>query len=120
VRACLVLILLLLNGCSPVWEEQPYKVYYIDGTKRLGYSLGRGTYIGRLNEPINIKSNEQYISVYACPHKICAFYYIDKTKDNKFAEHKEFVYGSYTKAQFAAITKKLGLPTINSIANNAI
>ena len=95
-------------------------MYYIDGTKRLGYSLGQGAYIGRLDEPINIKSNEQYISAYACPHKTCAFYYIDKAKDNKFAEHNEFVYGPYTKAQFAAITKKLGLPTINSIANNAI
>jgi hypothetical protein len=120
VRTFLVLISLLLSGCSPIWKEQPYKVYYIDGTKRLGYSLGQGAYIGRLDEPINIKSNKQYISVYACPHKTCAFYYIDKIKDNKFAEHKEFVYGPYTKAQFAAIAKKLGLPTINSIANNAI
>ena len=119
-RIFLVLIPLLLNGCSPIWEEQPYEVYYIGDTKKLGYSLGQGTYIGRLDEPINIKSNEKYILAYACPHKICAFYYIDKTKDNKFAEHNEFVYGPYTKAQFAAIAKELGLPTINSNANNAI
>ena len=107
-------------GALQFGRSNTYKVYYIDDTKRLGYSLGQGAYIGQLDELINIKSNEKNISAYACPNKVCAFYYIDKVKDNKFAEHNEFVYGPYTKAQFSAITKKLGLPTINSIANNAI
>ena len=114
-RIFLVLASLFLIGCSPAWEEQPYEVYYIDGTKTLGHSLGEGAYIGRIDEPVNIETNEKYISVYACPHETCAFYYIDKIKDHKFAEHDEFVYGPYTKDQFSALVKKLGLPVVSSV-----
>ncbi|WP_394202601.1 hypothetical protein [Marinagarivorans algicola] len=114
-RIFLVLASLFLIGCSPVWEEQPYEVYYIDGTKTLGHSLGDGAYIGRIDEPVSIETNEKYISVYACPHKTCAFYYIDKINDHKFAEHDEFVYGPYTKIQFSSLVKKLGLPLVSSV-----
>lgn len=114
-RIFLVLVSLFLSGCSPVWEEPPYEVYYIDGTKTLGHSLGEGAYIGRIDEPINIETNEKFISVYACPYETCAFYYIDKIKDHKFAEHDEFVYGPYTKDQFSALIKKLGLPVVSSV-----
>ncbi|WP_053980175.1 hypothetical protein [Marinagarivorans algicola] len=114
-RIFLVLASLFLIGCSPVWEEQPYEVYYIGGTKTLGHSLGEGAYIGRIDEPVSIETNEKYISVYACPHKTCAFYYIDKINDHKFAEHDEFVYGPYTKIQFSSLVKKLGLPLVSSV-----
>ena len=114
-RVFLVLASLFLIGCSPVWEEQPYEVYYIDGTKTLGHSLDKGGYIGRIDEPVNIETNETYISVYACPHETCAFYYIDKIKDHKFAEHDEFVYGPYTRSQFSSLVKKLGLPLVSSV-----
>ncbi|KAF7783547.1 hypothetical protein PRUB_a3341 [Pseudoalteromonas rubra] len=113
-RAFLVLLSLFLVGCSPVWEEPPYEIYYIDGAKTLGYRLGEGGYIGRVDEPELVKTNEKYISVYACPHKSCAFYYIDKAKDHKFAEADEFVFGPYTKAQFTALVKKLGLPNVRT------
>ncbi|MCF2911255.1 hypothetical protein L1285_23460 [Pseudoalteromonas sp. DL2-H2.2] len=113
-RRFLVFVSLFLIACSPSWEESPYEVYYIDGTKTLGYSLGEGGYIGRIDEPVNIKANEKFISVYACPYKACGFYYIDKIKDHKFAEHDEFVFGPYTNEQFIRLVKKLGLPSISS------
>jgi len=115
VRIFLLFASLFLISCSPVWEESPYEVYYIDGTKTLGYSLGEGAYIGRINEPMNIETNDKYISVYACPYKPCAFYYIDKIKDHKFAEHDEFLYGPYTIEQFSVLVKKLGLPIVSSV-----
>ena len=71
-RIFLVVVSLLLLSCSPAWEESPYEVYYIDGTKTLGHSLGEGAYIGRIDEPVNIEANDKYISVYACPYKTCA------------------------------------------------
>ncbi len=114
-KVFLTLALLLLASCSQIWEEQPYEVYYIDSTKALGYSLGEDAYIRRIDEPVNIDTNKKYISVYACPYETFAFYYIDKTKDHKFAEHDEFVYGPYTKEQFSALIKKLGLPSISSV-----
>jgi len=115
VRLFLVLVSLLLIGCSPVWEESPYEVYYIDGTKTLGHSIGEDMYIGRIDEPVNIETNDKYISVYACPYEACSFYYIDKIKDHKFAEHDEFVYGPYTKEQFSALIKQIGLPSVSSV-----
>jgi hypothetical protein len=114
VRNTLVLVSLLLLGCSPSWEEKPYEVYWIDGTTTLGYSLGGGAYIGRIDEPKTIESNEKYISVYACPLDSCSYYYIDKINDHKFAEHDEFVYGPYTKLQFSNLSGSLGLPKITT------
>lgn len=113
-RIFLVLVSIFLIACSPAWEEPPYEVYYIDGEKALGHSLGEGMYIRRIDEPINIASNDKFISVYACPYNTCSFYYIDKIKDHKYAEHDEFVYGPYTKTQFTDLVKKLGLPVVSS------
>ena len=76
----LLLITLSLLGCSPSWQESPYEVYYIDGSKALGYHLGEGTYIGRIDEPEQIASNESYLSVYARPDGICAFITLIKSK----------------------------------------
>ena len=104
---------LLVVSCSPTWKELPYEVYYIDGTKTLGYSLGKGAYIGRVYEPKFISSNDKYISVYACPEDSCSYFYIDKVNDHKFAEYYEFVFGPYTKEQFSGLELKLGLPQLN-------
>ena len=112
VRNLLVFVSLFLLGCSPSWKEGPYEVNWIDGTKTLGYSLGEGAYIGRIDEPRIIASNENYISVYACPDDPCSYYYIDKIKDHKFAEHDEFVYGPFTELEFAALVVSLGLPKV--------
>lgn len=113
-RVILALATLSLIGCSPIWEELPYEVYYINGIKTLGYNIGEGAYIGRIHEPVNITANKKYISVYACPYQTCSFYYIDKIKDHEFAEHDEFVFGPYTNEQFATLVKKLGLPRVSS------
>ncbi|WP_077343068.1 hypothetical protein [Pseudocolwellia agarivorans] len=111
-RVILILVSLFLIGCSPTWKELPYEVYYIDGTKTLGYSLGEGAYIGRIDEPKYISSNAKYISVYACPENSCSYFYIDKVNDHKFAEHNEFVFGPYTKEQFSGLESKFGLPQL--------
>jgi len=113
-RNILVLLSLFILGCSPSWEESPYEVYWIDGAKSLGYSLGEGMFIGRIDEPKSIKSNENYISIYACPEEYCSYYYIDKNKDHKFAEHNEFVYGPYSENQFSVLVSRLGLPSVGS------
>ncbi|NKF51653.1 hypothetical protein G3R49_13895 [Shewanella sp. WXL01] len=107
-------MLFFLSACSPSWEEEPYAVYYIDGEKALGYSVGEGAYIRRISEPMKISSNSNYISIYACPYSTCAFYYIDKNKDHQFAEPNEFIYGPFTEASFTNLIKKLGLPKLSS------
>ena len=106
------LAMLCASSCVPVWQEPPYEVYYIDGKKTLGYSLGQGAFIGRVDEPKSISSNAKYLSVYACAEQFCSYFYIDKVNDHQFAERNEFVFGPYTQAQFASLTFKLGLPPL--------
>ena len=62
-KKLILFISLLVLGCSPLWEEPPYKVYFSDNSKKLGYSLGEGAFIGRIDEPKLIASNDKYISV---------------------------------------------------------
>ncbi len=107
------MVLVLLVGCSSSWRDGPYEVYWIDGVKSLGFNVGNGAYIGRINEPKFINANEKFISVYACPEQSCAYYYIDREKDHKFADSTEFVFGPYTKESFAELRKKLMLPELN-------
>ncbi|MBE0357356.1 hypothetical protein [Pseudoalteromonas phenolica] len=105
---------IFLLGCSPNWREAPYEVYIIDGTKSLGYALGNGGYIGRIDEPVNIASDETFLSVYACPKNVCGFYYIDKRNDHKYAEAQDVVFGPLSEEQFLSLHIELGVPHLQS------
>ncbi|TLX49435.1 hypothetical protein CWC31_16715 [Pseudoalteromonas ruthenica] len=109
-----LLVVVLLVGCSPSWSEGPYEIYWIDGVKSLGFNIGDGAYIGRIDEPRVINANEKFISVYACPEGSCAYYYIDLIKDHKFAEPTEFVFGPYTHEAFSGLQQKLSLPELSA------
>ncbi|MDC3191686.1 hypothetical protein NQU96_18275 [Pseudoalteromonas elyakovii] len=111
-KKLILFISLLVLGCSPLWEEPPYQVYFSDNSKKLGYSLGEGAFIGRIDEPKLIASNDKYISVLACPENICSYFYIDKVNDHKYAEHNEFVFGPYTRDEFTALEFQLALPKL--------
>lgn len=111
-RSLLVILLVVLVGCSPSWEEGPYEVYWIDGTKSLGYKLGNGAFIGRVDFPQEITSNANYLSVSSCQNEFCSYYYIDKAKDHKFAGSGEFVYGPFTKSEFLVLQERLDLPPL--------
>ncbi len=93
-------IAVLLVGCSSPWSNGPYEVYWIDGVKSLGFNVGDGAYIGRIDEPKSINANEKFITVYACPEQSFAYCYIDREKDHKFADATEFVFGPHTKESF--------------------
>jgi hypothetical protein len=97
----------------PSWSDGPYEVYWIDEQKSLGYSLGEGAYIRRIDNPQELQVNEKYISLYACPEDSCGFYYIDKSKDHQFAEPTEFVFGPYTKDKFMELQQTMLLPMLN-------
>lgn len=108
-----LLIVMLVVACTPSWSDGPYEVYVIDGVKSLGLNVGDGAYIGRIDEPKTIKANGKFISVYACPEDSCAYYYIDRMKDHKFADSVEFVYGPYTQEKFSKLQRELSLPELS-------
>ncbi|MDR7120928.1 hypothetical protein [Rheinheimera soli] len=103
---------IIIFSLWPSWSDGPYEVYWIDGKKSLGYSLGDGAYIRRIENPREIQVNEKYISLYACPEDSCGFYYIDKSKDHQYAEAAEFVFGPYTKSKFMELQQTMLLPML--------
>ncbi|MBF7074581.1 hypothetical protein ISG33_14340 [Glaciecola sp. MH2013] len=103
---------MLILSCSKSWKEEPYEVIWIDGNDSLAYSVGNGAYIGRVDFPERIASNDSFISVYACEEETCTYYYIDKLNDHKYADHDEFVYGPFFKYEFVSLKGKLGLPDV--------
>jgi hypothetical protein len=105
---------IIIFSLWPSWSDGPYEVYWIDGKKSLGYSLGEGAHIRRIESPRKIEANEKYISIYACPDDSCGFYYIDRTKDHQFAEATEFVFGPYTKAKFMELQQTMLLPMLDT------
>jgi len=112
-KIALLLISYLINGCNQEWSDGPYKIYWINGERKLGYSLGNGAFISRLDAPKLISSNNQFISIYSCHDMKCHYFYIDKEKDHKFAEHNEFVYGPFDTKNYKILKDKLNLPTLN-------
>lgn len=106
----ILIMILLLTACTPSWTDGPYEIYIIDGEKNLGYNLGEGAYIRRIDEPRYVNANDSFVAVYACPKQSCAYYYIDRQKDYKFAEANEFVFGPFAKDEFYELTKSLNLP----------
>ncbi|MBU0913155.1 MAG: hypothetical protein KKF22_11500 [Gammaproteobacteria bacterium] len=109
----ILIIGIIIVSCWPSWSDGPYEVYWIDGQKSLGYSLGDGAYIRRIENPKEIQVNDKFISLYACPDDSCGFYYIDKSKDHQFAEATEFVFGPYTKNKFMELQQTMLLPMLN-------
>ena len=109
----ILLAITFLVGCSPNWHEYPYEVYWINGNKTLGYSLGNGSYMARVDSPQQISTNENYIAVYACPENLCSYYYIDKQLDHKFAGHDEFVFGPFSLEQYEQLSIEIQLPDVS-------
>ena len=103
-------VAILLTGCSPEWRDGPYQVYWIDGTRHLGFNLGGGAFINRIDKPKSIEANEKYVSVYACPEGLCGYFYIDRAQDHKHASSTEFVFGPYTRQGFLSLQEELSLP----------
>ena len=113
VQHFLLLITVLLVGCSPTWSDGAYVVYEIDGVKSLGFNVGEGAYIGRIDNPEIINADDRFISIYACPESSCAYYYLDRRQDHKFADSTEFVYGPYTQEKFLTLQQDLQLPRLS-------
>jgi hypothetical protein len=114
--------LILFSGCGFVHNEKitgPYRLIAVDVSSQMSicYELGGGDAIGRINETVfAYGQNERYIVAKQHPNGnigITNYFYLDMTKDNKYADPSESVSGPLTEKEFDKVAKELNLPDFN-------
>ncbi len=105
----LITILFLLSNCTTEKKiDEKYTIVNIDGYWDLGYSLGEGNSIGRID---NIsKAGWKFNYIYGVSDG--KYYWFDKTKDDKYNNAEDIVIGPLTKKIFYNKMDSLGIKNI--------
>jgi hypothetical protein len=88
----------------------------------ISYDLGDGGSIGRI-EPVvfSVGWDNRYIVAKQHPggnRRVTDFYYLDMTKDSKYADPTNSVVGPLTEAEFVQKQRQLGLPSFTQTIKN--
>ena len=119
---------MFIAGCGDVYHKHlvgPYSLSAIDVEQQMAvyYDFPDGGGIGRI-EPVvfSVGWDKRYIVAKQHPsgnRSVTDFYYLDMTKDSKYAEPTNSVVGPLTEAEFLRKQRELSLPgftlTIKSI-----
>jgi hypothetical protein len=117
---------LFLAGCDAYHKHLvgPYILIAIDVEEQMSvsYDLGDGGSIGRI-EPVvfSVGWGKRYIVAKQHPggnRSITDFYYLDMTKDSKYAEPTNSVVGPLTEPEFVQKQRELGLPNFTLTIKN--
>jgi hypothetical protein len=108
-------------GCDAHREKliAPYLLVATDTLEQtsLSYDLGDGNSIGRIDATVfAVGWNEHYIIAKQHPKNnraITNFYYLEISKDSKYADPTNCVVGPLTEAEFIQKQKELNLPTFS-------
>lgn len=110
---------LLVSGCGFVHDEHitgPYRLIAVDVDDQMSisYDLGDGSAVGRIDETVFAFGFDDRFIV-AKQHlngdrSVTNFFYLDMTKDSKYAEPKDSVTGPLTEKQFESEAARLNLP----------
>jgi hypothetical protein len=108
----------ILAGCRSHQEHLvgPYSLSSIDVPEQMSvyYDLGDGSGIGRINATVySVGWNSQYIVAKQHPsanRSITNYFYLDMSKDSKYAEPDNSVVGPLTEAEFMRKKQELALP----------
>ena len=120
----MMLSCLLIAGCGFVHDEVitgTYRLIAVDMDEQMGicYDLGDGSAAGRINETVFAYGfNNRYIVAKQHPNddrSITYYYYLDMTKDSKYADPSDSVTGPLNEGNFALASRKLSLPTFSRI-----
>ena len=110
---------LLVSGCGYGHDEHitgPYRLIAVDVDKQMSisYDLGDGSAIGRIDETVfAFGYDKRFIVAKQHPdgdRSVTNYFYLDMTKDSKYADPSDSVIGPLTKTEFAAEAKRLNLP----------
>jgi len=114
-----VLTVSFLSGCDVHREHLvgPYLLVAIDTPEQMSvsYDLGDGSSIGRIDAVVfSVGWSDRYIVAKQHPaanRSVTRFYYLDISKDSKYAEPTNSVIGPLTEAEFVRKQQELALPT---------
>ena len=110
---------LFIAGCGFVHDEGiigAYRLIAVDMDEQMGicYDLGDGGAVGRINETVfSYGFDHRYIVARQHPNNdrsITYYYYLDMTKDSKYADRSDSVTGPLNEADFALASRQLSLP----------
>lgn len=117
--ALTLLSVLLISGCGFVHDEHitgPYRLIAVDIDEQMdiSYDLGGGSAIGRIEETVFAYGfDKRFIVAKQHPNSdrsITNYFYLDMTKDSKYAEPSDSVTGPLTQKEFEEETMRLSLP----------
>lgn len=110
---------LLVSGCGFVHDERitgPYRLIAVDLDKQMSisYDLGDGSAVGRIDETVfAFGFDERFIVAKQHPNgdrSVTNFFYLDMTKDSKYAKPSDSVTGPLTEKEYASEAVRLNLP----------
>ena len=122
-----LLVCLLFAGCGFVHDEHitgSYRLIAVDLDKQMGisYDLGDGSAAGRINETVFAYGFDlRYIVAKQHPNNdrsITNYYYLDMTKDNKYADPAVSVTGPLSETDFEAASELLQLPKFTRVVTH--
>jgi hypothetical protein len=113
-----VIAVLVFAGCGSHQEHLvgPYSLSAVDVPEQTSvyYELGDGSGIGRIGPTaFSVGWNDRYIVAKQHPaanRSITNFFYLDISKDSKYAEPSNSVVGPLTEREFTQKKRELGLP----------
>jgi len=115
---------LLVSGCGFVHDEHitgPYRLIAVDVDNQMSisYDLGDGSAVGRINETVfPFGFDERFIVAKQHPNgdrSVTNFFYLDMSKDSKYADPTDSVTGPLTEKEFESEAKLLNLPKFSRI-----
>jgi hypothetical protein len=110
---------IILSGCifdhRSIKIDGPYELLWIDAKEHthICYQLEGGGCVGRIPaEVVAYGSNGAYITAY---RKDVGYYYLERAKDDKYADPQASVTGPLDEATFQQLKTKLGLPALRDV-----
>ena len=108
----LVVLTLMVWSDSNLWEDEGYAVYVIDGQTHFGIKIDdAGTFHGRVeSEIIAVGSNEKFVVIARKINESVLYFYIEKSKDNKYLDSNEVIEAGYSLEVFNELKKQHSFP----------
>lgn len=113
IRLVYLCLLFVLSACDhgALWRDPPYTVYWINSPPyKLGYDIGGGGIISKVNHVTAIGSDENYVVAQTLRSSDSEpeYYFIDRRNDSAYKE--DAVNGPFSESTYNSLKKKHQFP----------